>query len=89
MAPVTCTAVSDKRDTDEPESSIISVLMPPTLPKIPDTCDLLVATTTVLVSLGLTGTRDACSPWQTSLGHFPASNPLHSDLNDCRYNIVD
>ena len=62
LAPVNFVAVScDKRDTDEPESSIISVLIPPTLPKMLAACDLIVATTMVL--LGLTGMGDACCPW--------------------------
>ena len=88
MAPVTCTAVFQvKRDTDEPESSIISVLMPPTLPKIPDACNLMVATT--IVSLGLIGTRDACGPWQTSLGRsLPAILCIVTWTIE-NYNIVD
>ena len=86
LVPVNFCAVScDKRDTDEPESSIISALIPSTLPKILALCDLIVATT--MVFLGLTDKGDACCPWQTSLVRFPASIALPNGQVDCRCNI--
>ena len=88
LMPVNFHAVScDKRDTDEPESSIISVLVPPTLPTILASCDLMVATT--MVFLGLIDNVDACCPLQTSLVCFPANTALPNDLVDCRCNIFD
>ena len=86
LVPVNFCAVScDKRDTDDPESSIIAVLIPPTLPIILALCDLMVATT--MVFSGLTDNGDACCPWQTSLVRFPASTVLPNGQVDCKYSI--
>ena len=88
LMPVNFCALScDKRDTDEPESSMISVLIPPTLPTILASCDLMVATT--MVFLGLTDNGDACCPLQTSLVRFPASTALQNGPVDYRCNIFD
>ena len=60
LMPVSFCAVScDKRDTDEPESSMISVLMSPTLPTILALCDLIVATTWCSWGLLIMGTPTA------------------------------
>jgi len=82
-----CTRACDKRDTDEPESSKISLLIPPTFPTILDACDFTVATTTVFIRLKCE--EDVCCPTQTSPGCFPASNLSLGVLVYHKYSTFD
>ena len=75
-----CESSCDNRETDEPESSKISLLIPPTFPTILDACVLTVATGTITVFTGLKSEGDVCCPKQASPGRFPASSLLPNVL---------
>ena len=64
-------------ESEDPESSIISVATFPISPGIRVTCFLTAATTTVG---GLSDCWDACCPSQTSLSRFPDGDNLSLDV---------
>ena len=55
-------------DTEEPESSITSTIIPPTSPF---TTDVLLMDATNAASIGLTGVQGVCCPLQAPLWSFP------------------
>ena len=66
------TMLCASKDMEEPESSIISTLLPPTIPVIIAVCNLVVVT--VIVCWRLLTAGDTCCPSQASLCRFPASS---------------